>query len=134
MRTVTISLLCLLGVTASAENITGAKQLVCAAGRAQVCVESGECFASTPWELAIPDFVVIDTGKKTISTTKTSGENRSTKFASVDNQDGVLALQGFEGGRAFSFMIHQQTGQLTAAIARDGYSVTVFGACTNKEL
>jgi hypothetical protein len=47
---------------------------------------------------------------------------------------GSLCLQGIEGARAFSFVIDESTGSLTASIARDGISVNVFGACTDADL
>ena len=69
-----------------------------------------------------------------ISTTKASGQNRSTKFTKSDRTEGMITLQGVESERAFSFVIHEATGRMTAAIARDGLSVTVFGACTAADM
>jgi len=100
---------------------------------AQVCFENGECCFAAPWELSIPDFVVIDTKAKTVSTTKASGQNRSTPFSSVIRSDGVIFLQGLESQRAFSFVIEEASGHMTVAIARDGLSVTVFGVCTDAD-
>ena len=120
--------------TAAAEDVTGVTRMVCASGQAQICLETGDCYAATPWELAVPDFVIIDTKKGTISTTKASGLNRSTEFSKSERKGGLIHLQGVEGGRAFSFVIHEETGRMTAAIARDGLSVTVFGACTAAKL
>lgn len=120
--------------TVAAEDVTGVTRMVCASGQAQICLETGECYAATPFELAVPDFVIIDTKKGVISTTKASGLNRSTEFTKSERKDGLIHLQGLEGGRAFSFVIHEATGRMTAAIARDGMSVTVFGACTSADL
>lgn len=117
-----------------ADNLEGVDRLVCASGQAQICLENGECYSSTPWELSVPDFVVVDTKKGVISTTKASGEDRTTQFAKSERVDGVIYLQGTEGGRAFSLVIHEATGKLTVAIARDGLTVTVFGACTDAKL
>ena len=119
---------------ALADNLAGIDRLVCASGQAQICLENGECYSTTPWELSVPDFVVIDTKKGVISTTKASGEDRTTQFAKSERVDGVIYLQGTEGGRAFSLVIHEATGKLTVAIARDGLTVTVFGACTDAKL
>lgn len=119
---------------AMAENLVGTDDLLCAAGRAQICFENGECFSVTPAELSIPDFVVIDTKKKSVSTTKASGQNRSTPFSSVERSDGIIYLQGLEGERAFSFVIEESSGHMTVAIARDGFSVTVFGVCTDTDV
>ena len=46
------------------------------------------------------------------------------------HEDGFLVLQGFEHGRAFSFLITEKTGRASIAVARDGLGVSVFGACT----
>jgi len=120
--------------TAVAENLEGADEVICAAGQAQICLETGECYAVPPVDLDIPEFVLIDTAKKTIRTTKASGENRATEFSMFSRNAGLITLQGAEEGRAFSFVIHEATGRLTAAITRDGLTVTVFGACTDSNL
>lgn len=120
--------------SASAENVQGVDKMICAASQAQICLETGQCYAATPWELAVPDFILVDTKKRTVSTTEASGANRSTEFTHLKREDGMISLQGVEGGRAFSFVIEELTGRLTAAIARDGLTVTVFGACTDSDL
>ena len=51
----------------------------------------------------------------------------------MERQDGVLFIQGIESGRAFSFVVEELTGILTASVARDGVSVSVFGACTDAD-
>ncbi len=117
-----------------ADNLDGVDKMVCAAAQVQICIESDTCYAATPAELDVPDFVVIDTKKKTISTTKGSEENRSTKFSSVSKSEGLIYLQGIEGERAFSFVIDIDTGRMTVAVSRDGLSVSVFGACTDTDL
>ena len=119
---------------AVAENVAGVDKMVCAAGQAQICLETGECYSANPYELSVPDFVVIDIRKQTVSTTKASGLNRSTSFTKVERIDGLIYLQGLEGGRAFSFVIHEEIGRMTVAVSRDGLSVTVFGACTDTAL
>lgn len=120
--------------SATAENVEGVEKMICAAAQAQICLETGQCYAASPHELQVPDFILIDTKKRTVSTTRASGTNRSTEFTHLAREDGLISLQGVEDGRAFSFVIDELTGRLTAAIARDGLSVTVFGACTDADL
>jgi hypothetical protein len=124
----------ILGSNAAAENLAGVDEMICSAGQAQICLETGDCYAATPWELSVPDFVVINTKKKTISTTKASGLNRSTEFSKVEKSEGLIYLQGIDSGRAFSFVIDEITGRMTVAVSRDGLSVTVFGACTDTDI
>lgn len=115
-----------------ADDVSGSDRLICAASDVTLCFESGECIDADPWELDIPQFVIIDIKKKTVSTTRSSGENRSSKVA-VTLQNEEVFLQGIENGRAFSFVIDQATGLLSAAISSDGSTISVFGACTDAE-
>ncbi|NCF73866.1 MAG: hypothetical protein GWP67_10220 [Gammaproteobacteria bacterium] len=119
---------------ALADNLDGVDKMICAAAQVQICIESDACYASSAEELGVPPFVIIDTKKKTISTTKASEENRSTTFSTVTKDDGVIYLQGIEGGRAFSFVIEEAGGHMTVSVARDGISVSVFGFCTDSDL
>ena len=58
------------------------------------------------------------------------GQNRSTPIKNLERDNGKIVLQGFEKGRAFSFLITEKTGMASIAIAREGLAVSVFGACT----
>jgi hypothetical protein len=117
-----------------AEPVTGIDRILCAAQQVQICLENASCYTSSTWELNVPEFVVIDLNKKNISTTQSSNQNRSTPFTSMSRSEGLIYLQGLEGGRAFSFVIDEASGRLTAAVARDGIAVNVFGACTATDL
>jgi hypothetical protein len=48
--------------------------------------------------------------------------------------EGLVYLQGLEGGRAFSFVIDEDSGRMTVAVSRDGIAVNVFGICTGTDL
>ena len=124
----------LIGGLSLADNLDGVNEIVCAAAQVQICIENDQCYSATPAALNMPDFVVINFRKKTVSTTKASNENRSTPFTSVKKRDGLIYLQGIEGERAFSFVIDEASGKLTVAISSDGISIGVFGACTDTNL
>ena len=130
---ITIAGLAAAGI-ACADDITGVDDLICASAQVQICIEFDTCYAASAEELGIPDFILIDTDEQTISTTPASGENRSSSFTAYVREEGLIYLQGIEGARAFSFVIDEATGSLTASIARDGISVNVFGACTDADL
>jgi len=124
----------LTGLPVLADDVTDKDRLLCSASRIVVCFEEGDCAELTAEELGVPQFVVIDTKAKKLATTKASNENRSTPIASIGRADGLLFFQGVEQGRAFSFVVHEQTGHLTVAVSRDGLSVSVFGACTDADV
>ena len=70
---VLISAFTLVASAAFADNIENTDRLLCSTSRIIVCFEDGECIDAHPWELNIPQFVVIDAKKMTLSTTKASG-------------------------------------------------------------
>lgn len=130
-----VSILLALGVCpAIAENVADSDKLICSAGRVMICVEDGECYPANPVDLGMPQFVIIDTKKKMISTTKASGENRTSAVKQLSRLDGRIYLQGVDNHRAFSFVIEEDSGLLTVAIAHDGVAISVFGACTDAEI
>ncbi|MFT5140126.1 MAG: hypothetical protein ACI9H8_001574 [Lysobacterales bacterium] len=124
----------MIGTMAQADNLEGVDEMLCAVGQVQICIENDSCYSAHPAELNVPNFVVINTKEKTISTTKGSGLNRATPFNSVQREDGLIYLQGMESGRAFSFVIDESGGHMTVAVSRDGVAVNVFGVCTDTDL
>jgi hypothetical protein len=131
---ITASGLLFLAGMALADDVSKTDRLLCSAAEVIVCFEGAECTDVLPWELDVPQFVVIDLKQKSIATTRASGENRSTPIQSLHRSDSATFLQGIEGGRAFSFVIDHLTGLLTVAVSRDGLTVSVFGACTDSDV
>lgn len=113
-----------------ADDLTGASRLLCASIQATACVEGGDCSIDLPWNLNIPEFIDIDLDAKRLSTTAASGENRATPITHLTRENGLIVLQGFEMGRAFSFVITEETGRVAVAVATEGRAVAIFGACT----
>lgn len=122
------------GALVQADDLSGIDEFICAAAQVQICIEGDTCYTASAWELDVPDFIVIDLVKKKVSTTKASGLNRSTAFTSSSRSNGQIVLQGLEGERAFSFVIDEETGRITVAVARDGIAVNIFGVCTGTDL
>jgi len=118
---------------AFADNIANADRILCSATKVVVCFESSECVDMLPWEANIPQFIVVDAKKMTISTTKASDEHRSTPIRTLERKEGKIIFQGIEQERAFSVVIDEEFGLLTGAISRDGVSVSVFGSCTDAD-
>ena len=114
----------------AADDVTGVDTMICSSIQATVCSLDGDCEIGAPWLWGIPQFVEIDLKNKEVRTTEASGQRRATPLKHVERADGLLVLQGVENGRAFSFAITEEDGSLSVAVARDGITVSVFGACT----
>jgi hypothetical protein len=114
-----------------ADDLSGANKLLCTAVQATSCNEDGsDCVTDVPWNFNVPQFIEVDLTQKMLRTTKTADEARQSPINSLTRADGIIVLQGLELGRAFSFVINEKSGRLSAAVARDGITVGVFGACT----
>lgn len=114
---------------ARGDDLTGANRFLCASVQATRCTAE-DCLVSAPWEWNIPEFIQVDLDSKMLSTTKASGTFRKTPIKHVERENGLIVLQGVEAGRAFSFVITQETGFASVAVAREGITVGVFGTCT----
>jgi hypothetical protein len=113
-----------------ADDLTGQDQILCTPVQVSICSPDDQCKVESPWTLNIPQFVEIDLKGQKLSTTKASGENRSTPIRTILKENGEIYLQGVEAGRAFSFVIEEDTGVASIAVAREGKVVSIFGACT----
>ena len=127
-----VALVALGAPAAFADDATGADRLLCHADTINICYDDGTCEAGSADALNLPQFIEVDLVAKRLSTTKASGLNRTTAIESLKRPDGAgtIVLQGFEKGRAFSFVIEEKTGAVTIAVAGPSRGVTAFGACT----
>ena len=118
------------GSSAAADDLTGADRFLCTPSQATLCVEDGEYAVDLPWNVNIPQVIEVDPQARRLATPEASGENRQTAIEHLHRADGSIVFHGFEMGRAFSWVIDEASGRVTAAIATDGISVGILGACT----
>lgn len=121
----------MLGTSATvADNLFGASQLLCAPRNVTHCSSGGDCDSGPPDSYNIPDFIQIDLDRELIYTTEASGESLSTPVQHFSRVDGVIYLQGVEGGRAYSMVIDETTGDVSMTVASHGETAATFGTCT----
>ena len=122
---------CALG-SARADDLTGVDRFICSTGPVSACCDEGSCATGTAAELGVPQFMEFDLKQKRISATKASGLNRTSAIESVKRENGNLVMQGLENGRAFSFVVDEKQGSLSAAVAvvDAGCTLTGFAWCT----
>jgi hypothetical protein len=113
-----------------ADDVTGADRILCASIEATRCDLDG-CVTGDPVLWNIPQFIEVDLVAKRLQTTAASGQNRATPITTLVREGGSIFIQGIEGGRAFSLVVHEASGELNAAVAAaSGSSTAVFAACT----
>lgn len=112
------------------DDLRGHDAFLCAVLEASRCAPEEGCARVALVDLNVPDFVEVDLTAKLVRTTAASGENRSTAILSAVRQEQSIFLQGVEKGRAWSFVLDEESGRLTAAVAREELSVNAFAVCT----
>ena len=112
------------------DMLKDADRVLCVPGPVFHCVADGDCKSELPEDENVPEFIEVDLKKKTLATTRASGEDRSTPIQSQSRTAGYIYLQGVENGRSFSMVISENTGDLTFVVAADGETATMFGGCT----
>jgi hypothetical protein len=112
-----------------ASDFDGSKKLRCVPTDATECAGAGKCERVTVEEINIPRWITVDFKKKKLSGTDSDGEDETTAIENVQTANGNTILQGAEGGRAWSMVIDQTTGDMTAAIAGDETGFVLFGVC-----
>ncbi len=128
--TVLVLAFALAGAPALADSLVGAEAFLCATGQAVMCPVDEDCEYGSAFVFNIPQFIEVDLAAKKLRTTRASAEPRETPILNMHRAEGLIVLQGFERGRAFSFVIDEASGEITAAVARRGIAVAVYGACT----
>lgn len=119
-----------LDVPASADDVTGADHLLCAAARATECFADGVCLPGNPEDWNSPRFLRIDFLEQVLRTTEASGQARSTPMKNIERDGDRIFIQGVEESRAFSIVLDQDSGTASIAIALEGHVLAIFGYCT----
>ena len=92
------------------------------------CGDSGDCQRRTAASVELPAFIKIDVPQKRLVAADESKE--STPIEHVKHLEGRLVLQGGEGGRGWSAVVNEETGQLSATVVDENVAFVVCGACT----
>jgi hypothetical protein len=127
---IVIGMIAVAPLIARGDNLTGADRFLCAAQQVTYCDEYYGCESGSPSLWNMPSFIQVDLAKKTLSTPRTSAEQRRSPFTHLARDNGEIFIQGVENGRAFSLVVAEETGLASMALALDGVTLTVFGVCT----
>jgi hypothetical protein len=116
-----------------ADDVSGSNRILCTIVDTTICYEAGECVTTLPWNLNVPQFIIVDLTSKQLRTTEASGESRATPIKNMERTAEAIIVQGVERERAFSFAINGKSGMASIAVARDGLTVSAFGVCTPQD-
>ena len=113
----------------SADEITGKDRFICTAWRAISCSTADDCESTEAWRLNLPDFVKVDLTSRSIGTFAGANEERNSEIETVARRDGKVFLNGTQEDRGFTWVINDETGEGTLAIATDTTVISLFTVC-----
>ena len=115
---------------APAGDLGEATEILCSPSWVISCAENHVCETGLPTEWNIPEHVIADLEKKTLSSPGAGGETRKTAIESAHPENGLIIIQGHELGRAFSLVVSESTGSLSGSITTENLTIAIFGGCT----
>ena len=113
-----------------AAEMDGSTPILCAVMAATECDRWGVCEPVDPSDAGLPPFIRVDVGRKTLEATDGSGRRSEIQSSTLVKDKERLLLQGGENGRAWSAVIGQRSGEMTAAIVDHDGGFLLSGTCT----
>ena len=110
-------------------SLDGSGPLICAVTDTMSCDAQGDCVRGPATAVNLPVFLKVLIADKSVESTTQSGEQRTSKILSVNQEDGTTVIVGAEQGLGWSATIEQESGRLTVTASKEGMGYIVFGAC-----
>ena len=119
------ALVLMMSGAAAAGDFDGSKLLICAPVEAMDCGPGEGCSKERPEDIGAPNFLRIDFANKVIV-----GPKQTTPILVMDKSDDQILLQGKELGYAWTLVLAQESGTLTATLVNHEAAFVLFGSCT----
>jgi len=116
--------------SASAADLDGSRNLVCAAVNVVACVEGPDCRQGLAKDFGLGEFIFIDFKDKVVRAHAEAGISNVSPIKNVEQSNTQLVLQGVETGHGWSISIDRKTGRVSLSLAGETVSYMIFGACT----
>lgn len=114
---------------AAAGKYDGSAPLLCAAMAVTECEAEGRRQRRSAESVNLPGLFRVDAKAMKVRNLEAE-KGRESAIQSVGHANGKLILNGADGERAWSVLVHEETGKMSAAVAGDGEGFVIFGQCT----
>jgi hypothetical protein len=119
---------CLLPAAASAA--TGS--YICAFSDVYECETVTGCERASLHAANIPEFIVLDLDKKTLTGASLTDEHRTEDVEGITSDDKHIHIHGQQDEETWNATVTLETGELAGGITSGTSSFAVFGNCTTK--
>ena len=141
MKNITVTVLiflfaCLVSPVSHGGDYDGSKPLIFSVKTVLECAPNGESYIVTTEEMEIPQFLIVDCKKMTISPFPPIPGRRDSVIKRLEHIDGKLILQGADDGVehvrdgvGWTAAISEDTGRAVVTAAGEDVGFVIFGAC-----
>jgi len=135
MRNLVLILIGILTITLisapAAFSLDTSSPLLCSVISASECSLEDGCVVGTAETYDLPQFVKLDFQKNMISEVGENSLKRESKIKNHERIENKIFIQGVENGRAWSVIVDEDTGKMSATVSEERIGFVVFGACTS---
>lgn len=117
------------GAARAAGPFDGSKPVICSTDDTVACLDEGGCSAGDAADVNLPSLVRVDFAKKLITGLSGERAGETTPLETMRHNEGHLVVQGGQGGRGFTLLLDESTGDLTVGVVGSGTVFVVYGAC-----
>ena len=103
--------------------------LLCVPIEITECETGGKCYHGTAEDVNLPHFIKVNLKEKMLTGVGKAAD-RTTPISFMQRDNGTVVLHGGQNGRAWTAVISEATGKLSASISEEGTAFLIFGACT----
>ena len=120
-----------LATAATAADISGKSDLICAASHVVGCID-GECMQGTPKTFELMTFIYVDVSRKVVHGVDDAGKKAESPIKSFEVTENSIILQGFENHRGWTIGIDRKDRGLNMSSTGPDVNFMITGNCTER--
>ena len=113
---------------AAAGKYDGSAPMICGALMVTECGADDKCLYRRAEDVNLPSLFRVDVKSMKVRNLEAE-KGRESPIRAVDHMNGKMLLQGADGDRGWTLVIHEDTGKMSATVSTDGEGFVIFGQC-----
>ena len=113
---------------AAAGKYDGSAPMICGAMQVTECGAGGRCRRRTAEDVNLPSLFRVDAKAMKVHNLEAE-KGRVSPIKNVEHMNGKMLLQGAEGDRGWTIVIHEDNGKMSGTVSADREGFVIFGQC-----
>jgi len=112
----------------AAGKYDGSVPMICAALMVTECGADGKCQYRTAENVNLPSLFRVDAKAMKVRNLEAE-KGRESPIGTLGHANGVLLLQGADGDRGWTVVIHEESGKMSGTVSAHDEGFVIFGQC-----